>query len=114
MEDIKVCPFCKREKKVEDIHGADRDWKPTLYDPDSGGDPLYIVCECGLTFSTGTYDYKEFVEAWNTRKPINDIVEQLEKQFEENADNKWSATIIKVWNRAVQICIKIVNGGGKK
>ena len=66
--DLKPCLFCGRSKTDEDIHGGDREWHPTFYDPDSGGDPLYIHCECGLEFSTGTYDYCEFVEAWNRRE----------------------------------------------
>ena len=65
--ELKPCPFCGAKKSDEDIRGAERDWKPTFHDPDSGGDPLYIHCECGLEFSTGTYDYKEFVNAWNRR-----------------------------------------------
>ena len=34
---------------------------------DSGGDPINIHCKCGLEFCTGTYDWGEFVEAWNRR-----------------------------------------------
>lgn len=80
MADLKCCPICGRSKTDEDIRGAERDWEPTLYDPDSGGDPLYIHCECGLVFSTGTYDCSEFVEAWNTRKPEETVVAELEKE----------------------------------
>lgn len=38
-----------------------------FYDPDSGGNPIAIHCECGLTFYTGTWDWKEAVEIWNRR-----------------------------------------------
>lgn len=37
------------------------------HDPDSGGNPIAIHCECGLTFCTGTWDWKEAVEIWNKR-----------------------------------------------
>jgi len=67
---LKPCPFCGKNKTDVDIHGGDRDWHPTFYDPDSGGNPLYIHCECGLEFCAGTWDYKEFVDAWNTRSVI--------------------------------------------
>ena len=49
------------------MYEPSRDWHPTVCDPDSGGDPINIHCKCGLEFSTGTYDYKEFVDAWNRR-----------------------------------------------
>jgi acetone carboxylase gamma subunit len=32
-----------------------------------GGDPIAIHCECGLTFCTDTWDWKEAVEIWNKR-----------------------------------------------
>lgn len=60
---IKTCPICGSEVKV---YGPD-DWKPTFYDPDSGGDPVVIVCDCGLTFSINSYDYQETFDAWNSR-----------------------------------------------
>ena len=60
------CPVCNREV---DEHGPE-DWKPTWYDPDSGGDPVNYVCECGLTFSIGSYDYHETMKEWNTRAPV--------------------------------------------
>lgn len=67
-EELKPCPFCGRKIDIEkDMYLPERDWQPTFYDPDSGGDPISINCECGLEFSTGTYDYGEFVEAWNRR-----------------------------------------------
>ena len=60
------CPICRGEV---DEYGPE-DWKPTCYDPDSGGDPVNYVCECGLTFCIGSYDYYETRKAWNTRAPI--------------------------------------------
>jgi hypothetical protein len=62
------CPLCGKEiDENADMYLPERDWKPTFYDPDSGGDPIYIRCKCGLEFSTGTYDYAEFINAWNRR-----------------------------------------------
>lgn len=66
---ILPCPFCGKEIDIEkDMYIPERDWKPTFYDPDSGGYPINIHCKCGLEFSTGTYDFEEFVNAWNRRK----------------------------------------------
>ena len=60
------CPKCFKYVKV---YGPE-DWKPTFCDPDSGGDPVNYVCECGLTFCIGRYDYYETMKAWNTRVPL--------------------------------------------
>lgn len=66
--ELKPCPFCGHEIDTEkDMYSPDRDWRPSFYDPDSGGNPFIISCKCGLEFSTGTYDYQEFVNAWNNR-----------------------------------------------
>ena len=64
--DIKLehCPFCGREVAV---HGGPEEWTPTFYDPDSGGDPYYIACECGCTFEIGYCELDELAEAWNRR-----------------------------------------------
>lgn len=67
-EKLKPCPFCgNKVDEQKDMYLPERDWKPTLYDPDSGGNPISIHCKCGLEFSTGTYDYEEFLKAWNRR-----------------------------------------------
>lgn len=67
-EEPKPCPFCGRSIDIEkDVYDPSKDWHPTFIDPDSGGDPINIHCKCGLEFCTGTYDWGEFVEAWNRR-----------------------------------------------
>lgn len=66
--ELKPCPFCGHKIDLgKDMYEPSRDWHPTVCDHDSGGDPINIHCKCGLEFSTGTYDYKEFVDAWNRR-----------------------------------------------
>lgn len=68
MEELKECPICGKKIDVEkDVYIPDRDWKPSFYDPDSGGEPLKIQCKCGLEFCTGTHDWTEFLKAWNRR-----------------------------------------------
>lgn len=68
MEKLKPCPFCGEEIDTEkNVYIPERDWEPSFYDPDSGGNPIAIHCECGLTFCTGTWDWKEAVEIWNKR-----------------------------------------------
>lgn len=51
MNKLKPCPFCGKEIDTnKDMHIPERDWKPSFYDPDSGGYPISIHCECGLGF----------------------------------------------------------------
>ena len=65
---LKPCPFCGKEIDTDkDMYIPERDWKPSFYDPDSGGYPISIHCECGLNFCPGTWDYEEAVKQWNRR-----------------------------------------------
>ena len=64
---LKHCPFCG---KLVELRGGEENWKPTYYDPDSGGDPYYIRCECGLEFSIGHCEIVDFIEAWNNRSEL--------------------------------------------
>ena len=55
MDKLKPCPFCGKEIDTDkDMYIPERDWKPSFYDPDSGGYPISIHCECGLGFCPGT------------------------------------------------------------
>jgi len=76
------CPICGAALKIY----RPEDWNPSFCDPDSGGDPYNAVCDCGFSFSTGTYDYAAFVSALNRRaEPANDplTLEQLRKMHGE-------------------------------
>ena len=67
-KELKPCLFCGHSIDIEkDVYDPSKDWHPTFIDPDSGGDPISIHCKCGLEFCNGTYDWSEFVEAWNRR-----------------------------------------------
>ena len=61
------CPFCG---KFVDVHGGNEEWKPTFCDPDSGGSPYYVHCECGLEYSIGYCEIDEFIKAWNSRSEL--------------------------------------------
>ena len=100
MEQLKKCPFCGGEVK---IRGGAEDWAPTFYDPDSGGDPYYISCECGLSFSIDSYEIKELVIAWNTRKPMERIAEQLEEEKEKALDLFDGNSRYKGFDKAIKI-----------
>ena len=64
MNELKPCPLCGGEVELV---GGPEEWKPSFYDPDSGGDPYFVICECGLSFSKGSYDAVETTSAWNRR-----------------------------------------------
>lgn len=82
MDELKTCPICGSKLT---IHGPE-DWKPTFYDPDSGGDPYNAVCDCGFQFSIGYCEYDEFIKALNRRpapenKPLT--LDQLRQMDDE-------------------------------
>lgn len=60
---LKPCPFCGREVKM---FGGPEDWTPTAWDPDSGGDPYAVVCECGAQ-SIDDFDPEKVAYWWNRR-----------------------------------------------
>lgn len=102
------CPFCGKE--VE-IHGGAEEWTPSFYDPDSGGDPYYINCECGLFFSIGVCDATELVNAWNTRKPMERIVEQLEEESDFFGGEPMGSLQKAYYCKGIKKAIEIVKGG---
>ena len=112
-ESLKPCPFCGHSIDIEkDVYDPSDDWHPTFIDPDSGGDPINIHCKCGLEFCTGTYDWGEFVKAWNRRaNDVDKVVEQLEneRKFWENA---YDSNLGKEKARSYAHAIEIVKGGG--
>ena len=69
MNKLLPCPFCGGEAKI--VGGAEN-WTPTFSDPDSGGDPIAVVCqkcECGLHFFD---NYSDAITAWNNRTQPNE------------------------------------------
>lgn len=60
---VLACPVCGESVAV---HGPE-DWEPTFQDPDSGGEPYWFECECGLAFGTSYYEFKQALALWNTR-----------------------------------------------
>ena len=93
------CPICGAELK---IYGPE-DWEPSFYDPDSGGDPYEANCDCGFSFSTGTYDYAEFVAALNRRAqlanvPLIDVCAMLEQAAQDMDDKcrQWQCVLQRV------------------
>lgn len=121
-KELKPCPFCGRSIDIEkDVYEPSRDWHPTLMDPDSGGDPINIHCECGLEFCTGTHDWGEFVKAWNRR--ANDVINNMSTAYDVDKVVEQLKERSKEYNSGVRLhgkpeeirtdeAIEIVKGGG--
>ena len=117
MEKTKLlsCPICGKEIDEEkDMYIPERDWKPTFYDPDSGGDPMEIHCECGLQFCVGYVDWEDFAKAWNTRKPVEKVLKNMEsfkKAWEEESVKNYPPAKHKAksWNKAIELVKCLLN-----
>ena len=76
MEDLRKCPFCGGEAETENRHNRYTDW-------------WEVKCtDCNASLNE-RYEYEfEAVEAWNTRKPMEAVVAELEnkkEKYEEDA-----------------------------
>ena len=102
MEDrLKPCPFCggKARLSIDEVS--------------------WIYCE-ECCAETDCFDRKEeAIEAWNTRKPMDRIVEQLEK-WKQEADKQYEDTDSELYKmasigkyHAYKQAIEIVKNGGK-
>ena len=72
MSELKKCPFCGGEAKIE-------------INTEMGGTQYQVLCtKCPVT--VGRYWFwkkEEAIKAWNTRKPLERIVERLEEESYE-------------------------------
>lgn len=113
MDELKTCPICGSKLT---IHGPE-DWKPTFYDPDSGGDPYNAVCDCGFQFSIGYCEYDEFIKALNRRPAPENKPLTLEQLRQMDGEPVWidgkdygGWTIFKASaNKQVARCLDNVN-----
>lgn len=93
---LKPCPCCA-SNKVQETYIA---FVPSL-----------MCCECGLSISV-RMDFKrnyktELSRKWNTRKPMDDIVQKLEYAKEMPLTDCGMS-----YNRAIDLAINLVKAGG--
>ena len=70
MSELKRCPFCGGEATLTN-----------KLSKDEYGQRLWNVCCFGCANRTSSYWDKEIaIEAWNTRKPLERVIERLEKE----------------------------------
>lgn len=87
---LKPCPFCGGEAVTENHHNRYTDW-------------WEVKCTDCSTAMNERYEYEfEAVEAWNTRKPMDSILEKIEEvrnapDVKSPYNNGWetSADVIK-------------------
>ena len=101
---LKRCPICGKEVN---ICGGDADG---IYYP------YRIQCGCGLVFCIRRCDLSDFVEAWNTRKPVENVLERL-SHLTNNAIDKYNNTYAGMFEHdfsdgesyAYEMAIDIIN-----
>ena len=95
---LKPCPFCGGEAVTENHHNRYTDW-------------WEVKCTDCSTAMNERYEYEfEAVEAWNTRKPMDLIVEQLHNAGGCDGTTDYD----KGWDAAIQEAERIVKEEAEK
>lgn len=103
-ERLRECPFCGGKARIM-LEEEDR--------PDDTFHNIYCT-DCGVQFWVGSKS--EAIAKWNTRKPMERIVETLEqrKNFYENRMGEGIERDIEDWGsvKSYEDAIEIVKAGG--
>lgn len=109
---LKPCPFCGGKattSEFEKIENMPNGWGWVGCRP----------CRVFMNWSHGESGKKLAIEQWNTRKPMDRIVEQLEK-WKQEADEQYEDTDSELYKmasvgkyHAYKQAIEIVKEGGK-
>lgn len=79
MSELKRCPFCGGEAKLMRFPKCERKY--------------VVICEneqCMASVGNYSQSKEKAIEAWNTRKPMERIVEQLEECYERYEDLEYN------------------------
>lgn len=76
---LKPCPFCGGEAGLRHYEDFNKDFS-SVY-------KFYVWCKDCEVQSMPTANVERAINAWNTRKPMDDIVEQLKKKREQCFDS---------------------------
>lgn len=110
MSKIKLltCPFCGREATTSEKEGIKNM-------PHGWG---WVGCRCCRVFMNYSHGYRGkrlAIEAWNTRKPMERIIEQLEDAQDEYYRKYHDEHVDIMYNEGksdgMQVAINIVKGG---
>ena len=83
MSEIKLlpCPFCGGEVRLSFCDEEDGLVRHINYEEELECGCSFIHCyNCGMDFFPNTDIAREVVEEWNTRKPVEDVLERLEAE----------------------------------
>lgn len=105
---LKPCPFCGGEARIRDLN---------IKIPYEGIAHFVGCCQCDVRSGISFDGEQAAIEAWNTRKPMDRIVERLEYALNNciprincKECNKREKT---VYEMALEYAIEIVKTGGK-
>lgn len=111
--ELKPCPFCGGKAFINTVEPHAHE--VATFMPDYPGGTFIECTSCTCALSGETED--KAIEAWNTRKPIDKVVEQLEEQKNPHANNIFlgfcQRCMWKIYNGAIDKAIEIVKGGAK-
>ena len=110
--ELKPCPFCGGEAFINTVESHAHE--VATFMPDYPGGTFIECTSCTCALSGETED--KAIEAWNTRKPIDKVVEQLEsKKVDRNIFNRRGDAIGCIHDTKIEIddAIEIVKGGAK-
>lgn len=109
MADLKPCPFCGGEAEIVKAHSNTTEY------------PYVVVCKndlCNASVGKFSTSREKAIEAWNTRKPMEAVVAELEKEYDladkEKArcmrENLLQYDEAKGYARGIDTAIEIVRG----
>ena len=114
MSEIKLlpCPFCGESELIHrsQMHFADSTEENMIHE-DGTKKWTYIECgRCGCSTKAYCYEHQS-TNKWNTRKPMDKIVEKLEEEKGKSIYDFNSVINVKdAWARAIDI----IRAGGKE
>lgn len=80
--EIKICPFCGGKLEFYDHTYTNKHGKEIRQMYFMHDETECILNEVGMPFTLGVGNSVEYLEMWNTRKPMDRIVESLEEAME--------------------------------
>lgn len=94
MNELKRCPFCGGKAKLMIFPKCERKY--------------LVICEneqCMASVGNYSYSKEKAIKAWNTRKPMERIVERLEEQkaLEGDWDDEMSCAAYNAYNYAITV-----------
>lgn len=113
MSELKRCPICNGEVKLMFMN--EESFVDCVWDEDVGNVPTWFKCyECDSEFfHDEPIDTPEKqIEWWNTRKPIERIVERLEYEYHEIDKSKKESYEDGEWER-FDMFANLKNGIGR-